>query len=225
MWESGAAVRRDGSGDGGGSSEPPFVALTQDEVSRCLLSLDDTQHRAIFTMQTELGLSTAEILGDETIGARGVFIQDIDSKAMKLKIYYRGIKKGHFTTREVPLTIECKRALRDYLSSMAMSFDDMGKAFDITDRRWRQVLTELQKETKIPKKISALVLRRTAIINMLRSGMKPDEVRRRVGILREQEEFVVYAVAYVLNDPETFDEWVKQMTFDGLSSGGRPGRV
>ena len=210
-------MRRDGSGDGGGPLEPPFVALTQDEVSRCLLSLDDTQHRAIFTMQVELGLSTAEILGDRTIGTRGVYIQDVDSKAMKLKIYYRGVKKSEFTTRVVPVTIECKRALRDYLSSMAMSFHDEGKLFDITDRRWRQVLTELQKETKIPKKISALVLRRTAIINMLRSGMKPDEIRRRVGILREQEEFVVYAVAYVLQDPDTFDEWVKQMAFEGLS--------
>ena len=209
-------MRRDGDG-GGGSSEPPFVALTKDEVERCLLALGDTQHRAIFTMQADLGLSTAEILGDESVGTRGVYIQDIDSRAMTLKIYYRGTKKSGFTTREVPVTIECKRAMRDYLSSMAMSFDDEGKAFDITDRRWRQVLTELQKETKIPKKISALVLRRTAIIGMLRSGMKPDEVRRRVGILREQEEFVVYAIAYVLNDPETFDSWIREMAFDRLS--------
>ena len=220
MWESGAAVRRDGD-DESGSSEPPFVALTQDEVSRCLLSLDDTQHRAIFTMQVELGLSTAEILGDDALGARGVFIQDIDSGAMKLKLYYRTGDKSKLTAREVPITIECKRTLRDYLSSMAMNFHDEGKLFDITDRRWRQVLTQLQKEAKIPKKISALVLRRTAIINMLKTGMSPNEVRRRVGILREPEEFIVYAVAYVLNDPETYNEWIKQMMFDGLAGGGR----
>jgi len=217
MWESGAAVRRDGSGDGGGPLEPPFVALTQNEVSRCLLSLDDTQHRAIFTMQVELGLSTAEILGDETIGTRGVFIQDIDSKSMKLKIYYRGVKKGNFTTRGVPISIECVRAVRDYLSSMAMSFHDEGRLFDITDRRWRQVLLEVQEKTKISKKISALVLRRTAIISMLRSGMRPEEVRRRVGILREQEEFAVFAIAYVLNSPEEYDAWIKQMMLDGVT--------
>jgi integrase len=172
-------------------------------------------------MQVELGLSTAEILGDRTIGTRGVYIQDVDSKAMKLKIYYRGVKKSGFTTRVVPVTIECKRALRDYLSSMAMSFHDEGKLFDITDRRWRQVLLEVQERTKVPKKISALVLRRTAIINMLRSGMKPDEVRRRVGILREQEEFAVFAIAYVLNSPEDYDTWIKQTMLDGVT-GSRP---
>lgn len=221
MWESGSAVRRDGGG-GDGSSEPPFVALTADEVERCLLSLDDTQHRAIFSMQIELGLSTAEILGDEALGLKGMYIQDIDSKALKLKIHYKGIKKGVFTTREVPLTIESLRSVRDYLSSMTMNLHDEGKLFDITDRRWRQVLIELQKDTEIPKKISALVLRRTAIIKMLRNGLSPTEVRRRVGILREQEEFVIYAVAYVLNDAETYDTWIKQMMLDGLAAGPRP---
>lgn len=220
MWESGAAVRRDG-GHKDGSSEPPFVALTNEEVERCLLALDDTQHRAIFSMQCELGLSTAEILGDEPLGLKGVYIQDIDSKALKLKIHYKGIKKGMFTTREVPLTIETVRTVRDYLSSMTMSFHDEGKLFDITDRRWRQVLIELQKGTEIPKKISALVLRRTAIIKMLRSGLSANEVRRRVGILREQEEFVVYALAYVFNDPESYDDLVKQMMLDRVT-GSRP---
>jgi len=221
MWESGAAVRRDGGGDGGGSSGPPFVALTKDEVECCLSAIEDTQHLAIFTIQVELGLSTAEILGDETVGARGVFIQDIDSKAMKLKMYYRADKKSRYTTREVPITIKCKRALKDYLSSMGMDFDDGGELFDITDRRWRQVLLEVQEKTKIPKKISALVLRRTAIINMLRSGMKADEVRRRVGILREQEEFAVFAIAYVLNSPEDYDTWIKQTMLD-KAIGSRP---
>jgi integrase len=220
MWELGAAVQRDGDDDGD-SSEPPFVALTDDEVSRCLWTIKDTQHRAIFTIQVELGLSTAEILGDESAGTRGIYIQDINSKEMTLKIYYKGIKKQGFKTRQVPITIECIRAVRDYLASMEMGFHDVGKLFDIGDRRWRQVLLEVQQETKIPKKISALTLRRTAIIKMLKSGMKPDEVRRRVGILREQEEYIVYAVAYVLNDPETYDKWIKQMMLDGLAGGPR----
>lgn len=215
-------MRRDGDGDGGGSSEPPFVALTKDEVERCLLAIRDTQHLAIFVMQTELGLSTTEILGDKALGTRGIFIQDIDSRGMKMKLYYREDPKAKFDSREVPITVACKRALRDYLSSMMMGFNDKAKLFDIKERRWRQVLTDIQKETKIAKRISSLVLRRTAIINMLKSGMSPNEVRRRVGILREQEEFVVFAVGYILNDPDGYDTWIKQMMLDGLAAGPRP---
>lgn len=202
-----------------GSSEPPFVALTRDEVERCLYAIGDTQHRAIFSLQAEMGLSVAEILGDSALGARGVFIQDIDSKRMTMGIYYKGTKKGYFTSREVPIPIECLRNIRDYLASMAMGFDDEGKLFDITDRRYRQVLTAVRETTGIKKKINGLNLRRTAIIKMLREGVPAEEVRRRVGILRERDEIVVYAVGYILGDRENYDEWVKQVILDGLSAG------
>jgi len=215
-------VRRDGSSDGGDSSEPPFVALTKGEVERCLYAIEDTQHRAIFSLQVEMGLSVGEILGDESLGARGAFIQDIDSKQMTMGIYYQGIKKGYFTSRVVPIPIECLRNIRDYLASMAMGFDDEGKLFDITDRRYRQVLTQVRETTGIKKKVNGLNLRRTAIIKMLREGVSTEEVRRRVGILRERDEIVVYAVGYILGDRENYDDWVKQVILDGLTN--RPER-
>jgi len=213
-------VHGDGNGEGG-LPEPPFVALTDDEVERCLLAIRDTQHRAVFRLIVDLGLGTGELFGDGNTD-RGLYIQDIDSRDMALKVHYRSSEKERFSIREVPLTVYCMSALTDFLFSGGRTLDDKGKLFDITDRRWRQVLLELPEKAGIRKTVTNIVLRRTAIIKMLRTGVHPDEVRRRMGILRMREEMLVYAIGFVLNDPESYDRLIKQAVYETLVIGGRP---
>lgn len=213
-------VHGDGN-DEGGPPEPPFVALTDEEVERCLLAMNDTQHRAIFRLMVDLGLDSREMLGEKDTD-RGLYIQDIDSRNMVLKVHSRSTKKERFSVRELPLTVYCKSALADFLFSGGRALDDKGELFDITERRWQQVLLELPEKAEVKKKITTLVLRRTAIIKMLKTGIQPDEIRRRMGILRTREEIVVYAVGFVLNDPELYDRMIKQAVYETLMVGGRP---
>jgi len=213
-------VHGDGNGEGG-PSEPPFAALSDEEVERCLLTMNDTQYRAVFRLMVDLGLGPGELFGDNKVD-RGLYIQDIDSRKMLLKVHYRSNEKQPFSVREVPLTTHCMTAIKDFLFSGARTLHDSGKLLDITDRRWRQVLMELPESAGIDKKMTVLVLRRTAIIKMLRDRLHPDEIRRRMGILREKEEIVVYTVGFMFNDAETYDQLIKQAVYDTLVIGGQP---
>lgn len=219
MWLS--VQRGDG---GGGPSEPPFVALTDDEAERCLLTMKDTQHQAVFSLMVDLGLGPGELLGEGDV-IRGLFIQDINSRAMLLKVHHRTSRKEPYSVREVPLTTRCISAIQNFLFSGGRNLHDTGKLFDITDRRWRQVLLDLSDKTGIEKSITTVMLRRTAIIKMLRTRLHPDEIRRRMGILRTREELVVYAVGFVLNDPITFENMIKQAMCETLVAGPRPAMV
>lgn len=215
-------VRMQGDGNGeGGPPGPPFVALTDEEVEQCLLVMNDTQHRAAFRLMVDLGIGPGELFGDDDID-RGLYIQDIDSRKMVLKVHYRSARNERFSIREVPLTAYCMTALRDFLFSGGRTLHDTGRLFDITDRRWRQVLLELPERAKVTKSITNIILRRTAIIKMLRAGVDPNEVRRRMGILRMREEMFVYAVGFVLNDPDVYDQLIKQAVYETLVVGGRP---
>jgi hypothetical protein len=183
--------------------------LTAEEIEQCLLAITDTQHRAIFILTTELGFTNIELLGDEELDIRGLYIQDIDSRNMTLKITARFKKEDRCRTRLVPMNNPSMLALKDYLASKNLTFDDKGKVFDITDRMVRYFLSGLETKTGIKKSIDMATLRRTAIIKMLRGGLRPDEIERRMGFLRGQEKSILVISTYFVPDLNDYERLFK----------------
>lgn len=192
-----------------GEPGPKYSILTADEIEQCLLAITDTQHRAIFILITELGFTNAELLGDDDLDIRGLYIQDIDSRNMTLKITARFKKEDRCRTRLVPMNNPSMLALKDYLASKNLNFHDTGKVFDITDRMVRYFLAGLEVKTDLKKSIDMATLRRTAIVKMLRSGLKPDEIERRMGFLRGQEKSLMVIATYFVPDLDDYERLFK----------------
>jgi site-specific recombinase XerD len=192
--------------------------LTPEEVEKCLLQLTDTQHRAIFSLIVELGMTPIEILGDPSIGMKGIYIQDIDSKKQELKVRYRFKNDNRINIRIVPMTPSSIISLKDFLSSKRLNFHDTGKIFDLSDRMVRHFLATLEEKVDIEKPIDTTTLRRTAIVNMLRSGLKPDEIKNRLGFVRPQEEAILIISAYFLPDLDDYERVFKDFMFENISA-------
>lgn len=184
-------------GSGDASASMPVV-LTEDEISRVLAGMTDTQHRAIFRILLDTGLSLGEILGDEELDVRGIHIQDFDVDEMTLKVEARFTKEDLFSTRVVPMSAEVLVAVQDLLYSESKDFRIKRKLFNITNRRVRQLLNEAGERVKLNSELTASLCRRTAIVRMLKQRIPPAEVRRRLGFLRVQEENMILVAAYLV---------------------------
>jgi site-specific recombinase XerD len=192
--------------------------LNSGEVEKCLLELNDTQHRAIFSLIVEMGLTPSEILGDESLGIKGMYIQDLDTRNMTIKVQYRFKKDDRITTRLAPMTAPVLVAMRDYVASKNQTFNDFGKLFDLSDRMVRHFLSNLEEKTGIKKPIDTTTLRRTAIVKMLRGGLKPDEIKKRLGFVRPQEESILIVSSYFLPDLGDYERVFKDFLFDNMDT-------
>lgn len=204
----------------GESKEPgsKHNILTADEIEKCLLAITDTQHRAIFVLITEQGFTNSELLGDEELDIRGLYIQDIDSRNMTLKVTARFKKEDRSRTRIVPMNNTSMLALRDYLASKNLTFHDSGKVFDITDRMVRYFLSGLESKLDLKKSIDMATLRRTAIVKMLRGGLKPDEIERRLGFLRGQERSMMLISTYFVPDLDDYERLFKGFLIENVGT-------
>jgi hypothetical protein len=207
-------VQRDGDE---GPSDKRFAFLSDREVDKCLLVLNDPQHRAIFLLLAELGLSINEILGNEEMGIRGLYVQDVRPEKLLLKVHYKVWGSEEKTMREVPLTPSCVIALRDHLASGGNTFEDFGKIFDISERMVRHFLSCLPDKAEIDMETTQMVLRRTAIVRMLKAGVRPEEVRRRMGLIRKREEPILYAAAFFVPDSQDFQRFMDDLILRGMS--------
>jgi site-specific recombinase XerD len=197
---------------------PKLSILTAEEIDRCLLLMTDTQHRAIFTLMSELGLTTSEMLGDESLGLRGLYIQDFDSRGMTIKVQSRFKREDRITTRIVPMTSHVIVAVRDFLVSKNLCLHDFGKLFDITDRMVRYFIAGLEEKSDINKSIDTAMLRRTAIVKMLRGGLKPVEIEKRLGFIRPQEKVIFVVSEYFMPDLTDYERVVNDFLFEHMSA-------
>lgn len=200
----------------GEDGESSFTVLTEDEVDKCMMVLTDLQHRAIFQLMVDTGMSVDEIIGNEEIGTPGIFIQDIQPRAMVLSVHYRFTSTDKLNSREVPIVASTLVAIQDWLASLSLTFRDAGRLFQLGERRTRQFLSELPEKAGVDKKISALVLRRTAMLRMLKHGLKPIEVRRRMGFVRHREAFVLSAMEYIITDETYFETIIRQTMLNSV---------
>jgi integrase len=181
-------------GNGDATAES-LVVLTEEDISKVLAGMTDTQHRAIFQILVDTGLSLGEILGDAELEVKGMYIQDFDLEQMMLRVEARFTRDDLFSSRTVPLTSHVVVAVQDYLYSMGKNFRIRDKLFDLTNRRVRQMLNEVGEKAELKFELSAAVCRRTAIVRMLKCKVLPSEVRRRLGFLRPHEEnMIVFAL-------------------------------
>lgn len=187
-----------------------FVVLTVDEVERCMSVITDLQHRAIFQLMVDTGMGVDEIIGNEEIGNPGLYIQNIRSRELTVTITYRFRKDDRFATRTVPISAATFVVIKDWLLSLGRSFHDEERVFNIGKRRVKQFLQELTEKVDFGKRITMYTLRRTAMVNMLRQGTKPDEVRRRMGFVRDREERVLAAVSYILMDEAYYERLIRE---------------
>lgn len=193
-----------------------LTVLKPAEVERCFDFILDTQHRAIFMMIVELGMTPGEMLGDENLGIRGIYVQDINSDERTMKVQSRFRKEDRVATRVVPLTNSTLVAVRDYLASKNLSLHSTGKLFDISERMVRQFIENVEKQMNIDKTIDTATLRRTAIVKMLRAGLKPEEVERRLGFIRPQETPILIVSAMLMPDMEDYRSIYRDFLFDNL---------
>lgn len=200
--------------------------LNEDEIYKVLEGMTDTQHRAIFQILVDLGLSLDEILGNEETDVRGIYTQDFDLHRMILTVEARFVKDDLFSTRTVPLTSHVVVAVQDYIYSMGKSFRVKDKLFDLTNRRVRQMLNEVGEKANLPFELSPAVCRRTAIVRMLKRKVPPSEVRKRLGFLRPHEEnMIVFALltpSGPLSNLSYSDEMFAQVAGWSGFSGYRP---
>jgi len=190
--------------------------LTEKEVDACLAAIKDPQQMAIFRLMSEMGLSLSEILGDDELKTPGLYIQDVDSRNLTLRVYYRFVRDSHMEERTVPLPVDCLIAIKDHLWSMGEDLHSWGQLFVVKDRRVRQMLFDLGKDAGLGKKVSPLSLRKYALISLLKSGLKPSEIRKRFGFLREQEEQIVLIAQLFIYNPTLTEEKVADKVVDRL---------
>lgn len=199
-----------------GEDGESFVVLTDAEVEKCMSVLTDLQHRAIFRLMVDTGMSVDEIIGNEQLDTPGIFIQDLRSRELSISILYRFTESDKFSTREVPITSASLACIQDWLASLGLTLRDKGRMFKLGERRVRQLLSELDEKAGLGKKVSAPVLRRTAMLNMLKHGMKPIEVRRRMGFVRFRENYILSAMEYIIMDESYFENLFRQTLLNSV---------
>jgi site-specific recombinase XerD len=196
-----------------------FHVLSPVEVDKCLMNLTDTQHRAIFLLMTDLGMTTVEMLGEDgDEGVKGLYIQDINSITHTMTVRYRFKKEDRIMTRLVPMTPTSFNGVTDFLASKKLDYDDKGKIFSITDRMVRHFLSGLENDTKIDKPLDTATLRRTAIVNMLLGGLKRQEIEKRLGFLRPQEEQVIILSAYFMPSMIDFERVAQNFMYQNIGA-------
>ena len=186
--------------------------LTPADAEKIFYSFSNTHHRAAFRLMTNEGLSPEEILGDEGLGLPGIYIQDVNSKEMTVFVKSRFVKDDIISERTIPISTESLMAVKDLLFSQGFNLTDKGPLFDMTARRLRQVLAE--------SNITPLMCRQLAIIKMLRTGLAPDEVRRRLGFIRPREEIYLSIAGVFLLEPDNFNQAVADMVWDSVLKKG-----
>jgi site-specific recombinase XerC len=181
-------------GNGDATAES-LVVLTEEDISKVLAGMTDTQHRAIFQILVDTGLSIDEIIGNPELEVKGIYAQDFDLDQMALKVEARFTKDDLFSTRTIPLTSHVVVAVQDYLYSMGKTFRVQSKLFELSNRRVRQMLNEVGVKAELSFELSPAVCRRSAIVRMLKCKVPPSEVRKRLGFLRPREEnMIIFAL-------------------------------
>lgn len=208
--------------DGEDDASGQFVVLSDEEVERCLSTMTDLQHRALFRLMAETGMGIDEIVGNEDIGNPGIYIQDINSRTLSVEVLYRFTAKDKFMTRTVPISAACLVSIQDWLASMGYTLNNAGKLFRLGSRRIRQFLSEVSERSGVDKKVTTLVLRRTAMVNMLKQGLRPEEVRRRMGFIRTREDYVLSAIGYIVMDEVYYEKVLRQTMIDTIMQGPPP---
>ena len=205
-------MSEDGEEDGG----LDFVVLTGAEVERCMSVITDMQHRAIFQLMVDTGMSVDEIIGNEELGTPGIYIQNIRSRELYIEVTYRFRADDRFATRTIPISAASFIVIKDWLLSLGRSFHDEERVFKIGKRRVKQFFQELDGKMDFGKKITMYTLRRTAMVNMLKQGIKPDEVRRRMGFIRDREDRVLCAMSYILMDEEHYENLLRSSLINAV---------
>jgi len=202
--------------DGDSGDASGFAVLTDEDVARCLASVSNMQHRAIFQIMVDTGMSLGEIIGDEEIGNPGIYIQNINSDTLTIEVTYRFRNDDRYATRLVEIDPATLVTIQSLLVTQSRSLRHAGNLFGIGARRVRQFLVELDRRMNLGCKISVDTLRRTAMCKMLKAGLKPDEVRRRMGFIREREQAVLGAMTYILMDESYFENIIRQSVVNSV---------
>lgn len=195
--------------DGTEKEQATFIALTDKEVERCLAVVDNLENRAIFMLMLDTGLSLNEILGDDKLDTPCIHIQDVHARELTVTVCTRFVKDDPLTTREVPISVDTLIAIKNYLFDIDRTFEIRGELFTVKERRVRQFLVELSEKAGLEKKITPIMCRRTAIVKMLKAGLKPNEVRRRMGFIKPKEDIILSAAGYFVMQPEAYERMVR----------------